>query len=85
MRKIKVVHALSVFTPILLAGHLLRADVNTSPNRARHMYQCRDCEAVSKAHLSDLGGSGGADGLGSDGLGTQQNSRVSLCQAVHWL
>lgn len=35
--------------------------------------------------LGDLGGGGGADGLRSDGLGTQQHSGLPLCQTVHRL
>ena len=40
---------------------------------------------VKRADLGYLGGGGGADGLGGDGLGTQQHSCVPLCQAVHRL
>lgn len=40
---------------------------------------------VHWADLSDLGGGGGADGLGGDGLGTQQHPWFPLCQVVHRL
>lgn len=49
---------------------------------------CVCLSTVNIRSATDLGYlccGGSADGLGGDGLGTQQHSRVLLYQAVHWL